>query len=190
MEVETIIFNENGRNRKGEKVSCKNCGEIFVRRVKPVKGKKKKECCSVFCVYEYKKKQRIKVNCRNCNKDLAITKSKFEHSKHKIFFCCRQCKDDGQKIGGTCPEIQPDHYGTSTNNYRKIYKNYTDESLECYRCGYNEFESAVEIHHIDKNRNNNNIKNLIPLCANCHKAVTIDVLNIKEIIFVKNIINN
>ncbi len=39
----------------------------------------------------------------------------------------------------------------------------------CGECGYNSNEKVLEVHHIDKDRSNNNISNLIVLCANCHK---------------------
>ena len=37
--------------------------------------------------------------------------------------------------------------------------------IKCEVCG----NKAVDIHHIDINRNNNNIENLIALCRRCHQ---------------------
>lgn len=37
----------------------------------------------------------------------------------------------------------------------------------CERCGYNKFE-ILQVHHKDKNRNNNNLNNLELICPNCH----------------------
>jgi len=39
---------------------------------------------------------------------------------------------------------------------------------QCQRCGYYEFEGSLHIHHINRDRDNNNESNLILLCANCH----------------------
>jgi predicted nucleic acid-binding Zn ribbon protein len=37
----------------------------------------------------------------------------------------------------------------------------------CERCGYNKLE-ILQVHHKDKDRNNNNLKNLELICPNCH----------------------
>ncbi len=38
---------------------------------------------------------------------------------------------------------------------------------KCERCGFDKYE-ILEIHHKDKNRNNNNLDNLELICPNCH----------------------
>lgn len=69
-------------------------------------------------------------------------------------------------------EIQPDHYGTSSHPevyYRnKAFKHYPHE---CQLCGYKESIAALVVHHIDHDRSNDDIDNLIILCANCHAIV-------------------
>jgi predicted HNH restriction endonuclease len=40
----------------------------------------------------------------------------------------------------------------------------------CKKCG-NKDARVLEVHHLDKNRKNSNIENLIWLCANCHTLV-------------------
>lgn len=45
----------------------------------------------------------------------------------------------------------------------------------CSICGFNN-EHALEVHHIDKNRSNNDISNLKVLCANCHALTHKDKL--------------
>jgi len=184
--MEIVIFNESGKKRRGIKYNCEYCGKEFIRRKNPIKGRENKKYCSRECSFKYKIAEtiRVKVICRNCEKELKVTESRFKRSRKKIFFCCRKCKDEAQKIGGKCPEIQPAHYGTSTYvPYRKVYKEETGiEKLKCFRCQYEEFESVVEIHHIDRNKENNEIENLIPLCANCHRAVTLGQLDIYSMI--------
>ena len=43
----------------------------------------------------------------------------------------------------------------------------SQRGIKCEKCGYNKTE-ILEIHHKDKNRNNNNLDNLILICPNCH----------------------
>ena len=48
---------------------------------------------------------------------------------------------------------------------RDIFEN------KCYKCNKIEWEGEdipLELHHKDCNRHNNNLSNLIILCANCH----------------------
>lgn len=54
--------------------------------------------------------------------------------------------------------------GAST--YRTRALNHYGE--KCSLCGFTNL-LALEVHHIDKNRDNNSIENLVVLCANCHR---------------------
>lgn len=44
-----------------------------------------------------------------------------------------------------------------------------NEIGECERCGWDEDIIILEIHHIDRNRTNNDKSNLELLCPNCHR---------------------
>jgi len=62
-------------------------------------------------------------------------------------------------------------------DHQKIaYRNYKHE---CVICKFTEF-SALEVHHIDENRENNDLDNLIILCANHHNMVHYGTLRITE----------
>jgi len=39
---------------------------------------------------------------------------------------------------------------------------------ECEMCGYKEHLEILQVHHIDGNRKNNKLENLMILCPNCH----------------------
>lgn len=108
------------------------------------------------------------VNCSNCGKKIRKTKSRLLSSKHGVYFCSRKCKDIGQQIGGI-KEIQPQHYGKTQTNYRKIA--FREYKKVCSICGYDEFPDILQVHHIDENRLNNNIENLLVVCPNCHSKI-------------------
>jgi len=40
--------------------------------------------------------------------------------------------------------------------------------IKCEMCGYDKCKSSLHIHHKDSNHENNDISNIIVLCANCH----------------------
>jgi hypothetical protein len=52
---------------------------------------------------------------------------------------------------------------------------------KCARCGYCEIKSSLHVHHIDRNRSNNDISNLIVLCANCHLGLHYGMWNINTL---------
>ncbi|MEX2029204.1 MAG: HNH endonuclease [Candidatus Paceibacterota bacterium] len=42
-----------------------------------------------------------------------------------------------------------------------------ERGKKCERCDYDKYE-ILQVHHKDKNRNNNNLENLALICPNCH----------------------
>jgi len=53
---------------------------------------------------------------------------------------------------------------------------------KCYVCGYNDDERILEVHHVDENRNNNDINNLKILCPNCHKKLSLHLYTLEELL--------
>lgn len=119
--------------------------------------------CSSKCKYLDNGWAKI-LKCAHCNKSFYKLNSKLSSSKSGKYFCSRKCKDIAQKY---LKEIQPNHYGNGCgiSGYRDKALNFYGE--KCNRCGFNN-KKALEVHHKDRNRKNNNIKNLEVLCANCH----------------------
>lgn len=42
-----------------------------------------------------------------------------------------------------------------------------ERGKKCERCGYDKYE-ILQVHHIDRNTKNNDLKNLQLICPNCH----------------------
>ena len=78
--------------------------------------------------------------------------------------CSKGCSNSLYRSG-----INHPNYVSGKGSYRNIalsmYKN------ECANCGYNEDSDALEVHHRDHNRDNNEVGNLMVLCANCHSIL-------------------
>lgn len=67
-------------------------------------------------------------------------------------------------------EIRPEHYGIN-NDYRTLaLRNYPHQ---CAVCGWNQDVDVLQVHHIDQNRQNNDLNNLIILCPTCHQKLSI-----------------
>lgn len=153
----------SGRTRIFVDVECEVCKTVFTRQKRQLKA----HTCSLRCV-KLLKGERVVVQCAHCGKDVEKQASKLNNSRSGLYFCNRECKELAQKY---MQAIQPDHYGTASAEagYRnKAFKYYPHE---CNLCGYKENEAALVVHHIDEDRSNDDIENLIILCANCH-AIT------------------
>ena len=86
---------------------------------------------------------------------------------------CQRTKLHGAK-GFCMPCYQTTFHLDRTKQYRifkeynlkeDIYKKITNKCLLC------NFKHIVDIHHLDKNHKNNDLKNLIGLCPNHHKLI-------------------
>lgn len=115
-----------------------------------------------------KKLPRQKVTCDYCGKEFEKI-----HLNDKFNFCCRECKDRAQRLdsGEKFESLRPEHYNNGLYAYRvKAFREYPHE---CAICGWNEDIDVLEVHHIDSNRLNNSLDNLIILCPNCHRKLTL-----------------
>jgi hypothetical protein len=63
---------------------------------------------------------------------------------------------------------------TNRVNYRKLA--FAHYAPLCAHCGYG-VPAVLEVAHIDCNRQNNDIGNLVILCPNCHKMLDLDLIS-------------
>lgn len=103
--------------------------------------------------YRIKKGQPLSfqtLSCKRCG--VSFTQKKRIHQ----VYCSDKCAKKGPKSNRN---HQP--------KYTKHKKNY------CEHCGFIPIHSVqLDVDHIDGNHNNNDIKNLQTLCANCHRLKT------------------
>ena len=154
---EKYKLDSEGKKRLFAKVLCDICNSIFYRQSRQLKD----HVCSPSCKSVLKGTAK-RVNCDHCSKSFNRSLYKIKQSKSGKLFCSRSCKDSAQLY---MTEIQPSHYGTGKTNYRE--KAFKELPNYCNKCGYNN-PKALDVHHKDHNRANNNIDNLEILCCNCH----------------------
>ena len=150
------------------KKTCLFCNKEFEASLKEHK-RGNANYCSISCS---SKRSRVSnennVTCSLCEKEFYIVPSKLTNSKSGLYFCCREHKDQAQRIGGI-EAIQPDHYGEGISSYRAIaFRVYPHK---CNKCGYDKYPQILEVHHIDINHNNASIENLEILCGTCHDEI-------------------
>ena len=121
-------------------------------------------------------------NCENCNLE------KEHHAKGLCYPCykklkwtpktsnCKRCKRDlvihAKGLCGGCYNYTFHLEKNKEYNHRKSkgvdLKTYRKTTKECTVCGFNKI---VDLHHIDKNKKNNDPTNLIGLCPNHHRMI-------------------
>ena len=132
---------------------------------------KNSKYCSRDC-YKKNKLTRVKVICNQCNKEFETYKCKMKQQYH---FCCNNCKNTFFKINGHLRGTFAGYNGSSKSTYRN--KAFECFEHKCYYCGYDKNMSILQVHHLDKNRKNNDISNLRIVCPTHHAELHFDLLN-------------
>lgn len=124
----------------------------------------------------YKTRNNVHLKCDFCGKDIY----KYVSDVKKWNFCSSACRDN--KLKKPWEELSP---SKRERNYRAFAL--SQKKNECACCGYKEHVRLLDVHHIDGNRKNNALENLIVLCVFCHAAITRKLATIEEgkLIFIK-----
>jgi len=147
-------------------VKCKICStEFYVKPSQQKLGYGK--YCSVKCQVEGRKKGKF-VYCTICNKKTWKRPKALKHSKSGKFFCGKSCQTIWRNkfYSG---DKHPNWQGGEHQHYRSFMLKGNTKQI-CKICG-NKDKRVLIVHHLDENRRNNNIANLIWLCCNCHYLV-------------------
>lgn len=100
-------------------------------------------------------------------------------SEDQVQGICTQCNKNKQtpapksKLGykrylELCSSCSKRKYGLGVSSTNRFYSKYKDQ--QCAECGFVAVNSCqLDIHHKDHNHTNNDLSNLITLCANCHR---------------------
>lgn len=145
--------------------NCKICRKEF--KTKPSIVKKG------FGKYCSQKCQRLglrngkEIKCFLCGKISYKNKTNLGRSKSGKFFCGKSCQTKWRNQ----EFIGPKHANWTGGkySYRSVLGR-NDIPKVCLLCG-NKDVRVMAVHHIDRNRKNNKVENLVWLCHNCHHLV-------------------
>lgn len=153
--------------------NCRNCKQQFMADTRE-HNRGNANFCGRSCSAQYNWKHVPppvpNLTCARCNIKFYRAPSKLVYSKSGLHFCTRLCKDLAQRIGGIT-EIQPSHYGAGTGIWTYRDKAFDAYEHECANCGYNDHKAALDVHHINHDRSDNRIENLVILCVMCHRLI-------------------
>ncbi len=179
LQCDTLI---TSRDRKRKKFCNSSCAATYNNLRKQARYQKTCHQCSnvyyskcvnsKFCTYACsvlnKTREKITVTCDQCTN--TYLKSKRLASKSIKHFCSNDCKKTYYKINSKERGIYHGHNGKSAlSSYRKLaFDNFPHE---CYHCKYNKYPNVLQVHHLDENRENNNLENLRIVCPTCHSEL-------------------
>ena len=152
------------RTRQGVTKTCPCGTEFYV----PFYRKDTAKFCSTMCLNRGQYKTSTKV-CAGCGKEFQVSNSRIRRK-----FCTFECKHvytldekERRKRNKIFQKLQGRIQGKCLKrNLKKLGR-----SMQCERCGYNQFEFCLDIHHRDGNCTNSEESNLQVLCALCHRIV-------------------
>lgn len=105
--------------------------------------------------------------CANCGKEIYRRPSEVAKNISGKFYCSRECGN----IAKNQFREESGEWLNSHSSYRK--RAFQAYPHKCLVCGWNEDERILEVHHIDENREHNEIENLCILCPTCHRKITL-----------------
>ena len=147
-------------------VNCRLCKKAFYAKPSWIKYGNAKYC-STKCQYLGARKGRV-VKCFICNKAAYKQLKALKHSKSKKYFCGKTCQTIWRNQFFRGPK-HANWKGGAHIEYRKIMLKNKIKPI-CQLCRTKD-ERTLCVHHIDKNRKNNKISNLVWVCYNCHHLI-------------------
>lgn len=146
-------------------IGCKICSENFYAKPSSIKNGHG-IFCSNKCRYEDMRKGTM-INCYLCKKESYKKKSKLKSSKSGKFFCSKNCQTRWRNQLYVGPKHA--NWINGMHAYRSVLKRNNIFAI-CKLCNTTD-KSVLVTHHIDHNRKNNKVANLVWLCHNCHHLV-------------------
>lgn len=174
---------------RNNKFTCEFCQNQYIQKSHNKIGTQK--FCSKKCRINYLTKTKKEKNCINCNKKYLCSLSQISNS----LVCSQYCYDQHRynQIVGICDWCKLNvkrrnisirknmfcskqcagnykTYFTEPKNYhkKKIWFNIKNNiEISCETCKLKNI-NILTVHHVDHNRHNNDINNLMLLCYNCH----------------------
>lgn len=100
---------------------------------------------------------------------------------------CIVCEQEGKKMRGrychSCDYVRNKQWFKERSIRRKEEGYYVDSSKykyytkarahygnKCMDCGWDTHPEVLQVHHVDENRKNNKLNNLMVLCPTCHNV--------------------
>jgi hypothetical protein len=163
------------KKKEGKNIECKCCKKKFYV---PKYRIETARFCSIEC-QNYKQYIKSKHKCLQCSKEFEDSPSRIGKRK----FCSTDCYSENKRVYKDTQSKRRAQktlvnnkrgINWSTNNRKHVF---ALKEKKCVKCGYNEYDFCLDVHHIDHNPNNNDISNLELLCVICHRKLHKGIIN-------------
>jgi len=144
------------------RVKCSICAKCF-----EVKASHQKRGWGKYCSTNCRSKSQLRgqsVTCHTCHQQIYRSPRMLTRSKSGFYFCSKSCQTLWRNK--TFIGEKSANWKNGEQAYRKILLRGGVEPV-CAICK-NSDPRILSAHHIDHDRSNNHIRNLIWLCFNCH----------------------
>jgi predicted nucleic acid-binding Zn ribbon protein len=141
------------RYKRKPNISCLICDKEIYRRPFEIKKNKGHVFCSTKCYGVFCRKE---IPCLVCGKVILAGENKKT--------CSRSCANIHRK--GIKYKLNRPKDKVKSQRSLKI-KLLQIKRKKCERCGFKKYQ-ILQIHHKDRNRDNNNVNNIELICPNCH----------------------
>ncbi|OHB10644.1 MAG: hypothetical protein A3H60_01040 [Candidatus Zambryskibacteria bacterium RIFCSPLOWO2_02_FULL_44_12b] len=146
-------------------IGCDYCGKEFYRKPSHILSAEKHYCSSI-CQHAGRKKGQI-IKCEYCGNKAYKSLKDLNRSKYNKFFCTIVCRN--KWYGKESRREKHPNWKGGKFSYKEALRR-SDMEQKCFLCR-NADPRILAVHHIDQNRKNNDITNLMWLCHNCHFLV-------------------
>ncbi len=119
--------------------------------------------CSQKCMRLASRTGKV-VTCHSCGKEVYKTKKALRVSKSKTYFCTKSCQTKWRNSVFVGPKHA--NWIDGRNSYKSVMLRNKVPKI-CKLCK-NKDSRVLAVHHLDHDRKNSNLSNLIWLCHNCH----------------------
>lgn len=155
-----LTLGKQSHVRKGIFLKCETCSSEFYVYPSRISQAEKNKVAIRFC----SKKCYVKTQANNPffgKKHSADSIEKMSKHPNRPRFGVGENNPNFVRFGN-------DFFPTNGWGARKRLIHENLKTVKCEDCGYNEIPEILQIHHKDRNRQNNGKDNLAILCPNCH----------------------
>jgi hypothetical protein len=124
-----------------------------------------------------KKKGQI-LQCSNCGISIYKTNAIINRNTSGCLYCSQSCSTAANNKKHRIGSKNPNWVGGQASYRLAAFRCYTQQ---CAICEYDVVE-ALQVHHIDGNRKNNDFNNLIVLCPTHHVEAHLNMINEDEMV--------
>ena len=159
----------DGKKRTHVVVKCDCCETLFPKIKKNI-GRYANHYCSKRCTHKGAE-NKVTIQCDNCGKDFQRKPSQIKKLSN---YCSSECKNFAQSHGGDRQLRCGSDYGPASHRRLALAKH----GEKCEICQYDDIANLLDSHHIDHDRTNFDVDNLMVLCVMCHAAETRKIIRI------------